>query len=95
MQAGNYKFTLYYNVEFGYYYKKWGKHIPVGSTSLESLTASDVARSWLAGVMAKMRQFGYRERTRYWSVERGTETKLIKNLKMKFQNFNMDLASPT
>ena len=32
--------------------------LPVGSTSREILIASDVARSWLAGEMAKIIQFG-------------------------------------
>ena len=37
--------------------------IPVGSTSLESLIASDVAISWFAGVMAKIMQFGCNPKT--------------------------------
>lgn len=32
--------------------------IPAGSTCLETLTASDVATSWFAGVMAKIKQLG-------------------------------------
>jgi len=34
--------------------------LPVGSTSRDILIASDVARSWLAGVIAKIKQFGCR-----------------------------------
>lgn len=34
--------------------------VPVGSTSLASLMASDVAISWLAGEMAKIILLGYK-----------------------------------
>lgn len=42
-------------------WKQWAQAIPVGSTSLESFIASDVAISWLAGDMARMMQFGYKK----------------------------------
>jgi len=34
---------------------------PDGSTSREILIASEVARSWFAGEIAKMMQLGYKE----------------------------------
>ena len=35
------------------------KPVPLGSTSRASFIASDVATSWLAGVIANIMQFGY------------------------------------
>lgn len=44
--------------------------LPVGSTSREILIASDVARSWLAGEMARIIQLGCIESTANKTVQR-------------------------
>lgn len=53
---------------------QWGKYwtkvmIPVGSTSLASFIASEVAISWLAGEMANMMQLGCKKTDQFiaWS----------------------------
>lgn len=49
----------------GVYLHKANSRIPVGSTSLASFMASEVAMSWFAGVIANMMQLGYK----IWKIQ--------------------------
>lgn len=80
MQHGSYKVVELKRVG------KMLRSIPVGSTSLEILIASDVAMSWLAGVMARIMQFGCNEEPKF--LTKGIEFSLWSYLLLKILTYN-------